>query len=210
MSYTVKLNLSGLAPAQAQAPARSYDLFATRIWQFHLETLSVHHAAWEARVNELRALNPEPAGRTVRNGWNSDDFTLLDDPVFAALNGEVRAQTQSALSQMGQADLSFAVQSWINLHERGGFNFAHMHDGCYLSGCYYLKVPEGSGSLVFRDPRPGTMHGLFKGGGVNAYKDVKLKPYAGLLVLFPSWLEHFVEPHDSDESRIVIAFNALP
>ncbi len=210
MSYTVKLSLSGLAPAQAPAPARSHDLFATRIWQSQLETLSVHHAAWEARVNALRALNPEPAGRTVRNGWNSDDFTLLDDPVFAALNGEVRAQTRSALAQMGQADLNFAVQSWINLHERGGFNFAHMHDGCYLSGCYYLKVPEGSGSLVFRDPRPGTMHGLFKGGGVNAYKDVKLKPYAGLLVLFPSWLEHFVEPHDSDESRIVIAFNALP
>jgi len=27
-------------------------------------------------------------------------------------------------------------------------------------------------------------------------------------VLFPCWMEHYVEPHDSDEPRITIAFNA--
>jgi len=29
-------------------------------------------------------------------------------------------------------------------------------------------------------------------------------------VLFPCWMEHYVEPHDSDEPRITIAFNANP
>ncbi len=33
-------------------------------------------------------------------------------------------------------------------------------------------------------------------------------PSEGLLVLFPCWMEHYVEPHESDEPRITIAFNA--
>ena len=36
-----------------------------------------------------------------------------------------------------------------------------------------------------------------------------MSPDAGLLVLFPSWMEHFVEPHDNDEPRISISFNAV-
>ena len=43
----------------------------------------------------------------------------------------------------------------------------------------------------------------------NGYGDIHLAPDAGLIVLFPCWMEHYVEPHDSDETRIVIAFNAL-
>ncbi|MGH8328789.1 MAG: putative 2OG-Fe(II) oxygenase [Steroidobacteraceae bacterium] len=37
---------------------------------------------------------------------------------------------------------------------------------------------------------------------------MQLKPSTGLLVLFPCWMEHYVEPHESDEPRICIAFNA--
>jgi hypothetical protein len=40
--------------------------------------------------------------------------------------------------------------------------------------------------------------------------DIHLAPRPGLLVLFPYWLEHYVEPHESDELRITIAFNANP
>ena len=43
----------------------------------------------------------------------------------------------------------------------------------------------------------------------NGYSDIQLTPEAGLMVLFPCWMEHYVEPHDSDEPRIVIAFNAV-
>ena len=103
----------------------------------------------------------------------------------------------------------FRLQSWINMHDRGGFNFLHVHEGCLLSGSFYLKVPHGSGKLAFRDPRPGVVHGYVKGAVPNGYGDIHLAPDAGLIVLFPCWMEHYVEPHDSDEPRIVIAFNAL-
>jgi uncharacterized protein (TIGR02466 family) len=134
---------------------------------------------------------------------------VLARPEFAALQSAIRAACASALAEMGQRSVPFALQSWINMHDRGGFNFLHMHEGSLLSGSFYLRVPPGSGQFVFRDPRPGVILGSVKGGIPNGHADIHLTPSDGLLVLFPCWMEHYVEPHDSDEPRITIAFNAV-
>ncbi|MEO8779510.1 MAG: TIGR02466 family protein [Rhodanobacter sp.] len=188
---------------------RPFDIFPTRIWQASLTTLSAHLEAWIVDVLEQRAANPQPAGRTNRQGWNSVDMTILEQARFAPLAEAIRAGCAQALGEMGLREVPFRLQSWINLHDRGGFNFLHVHEGCLLSGCFYLSVPAGSGKLVFRDPRPGVIHGCIKGAVANGYSDIHLAPAAGLLVLFPSWMEHFVEPHDNDEPRISISFNAV-
>jgi uncharacterized protein (TIGR02466 family) len=187
---------------------RSHDLFPTRIWQAQLDPLEPYLERWVKHVLAMRVANPEPAGRTVRQGWNSEDMSVLEQPEFAALRYAIRATCASALAEMGQGEPEFYLQSWVNLHDRGGFNFLHMHEGSLLSGSFYLQVPPGSGQFVFRDPRPGVLHGFIKGGVPNGHADIHLTPSAGLLVLFPCWMEHYVEPHDSDEPRITIAFNA--
>ncbi|MGA9334438.1 MAG: TIGR02466 family protein, partial [Rudaea sp.] len=171
--------------------------------------LASHMDSWISTVQAMRAANPEPAGRTNRQGWNSQDMAVLDPPVFAPLRDAIRACCSTALGEMGVGNVPFRLQAWINLHDRGGFNFLHVHEGSLLSGSFYLKVPTGSGRFVFRDPRPGVVHGYVKGAVPNGYADIHLTPSAGLLVLFPCWMEHFVEPHDSDEPRITIAFNAV-
>ncbi|MEP6938595.1 MAG: TIGR02466 family protein [Rudaea sp.] len=186
-----------------------YDLFPTRIWQAPLAGLAGHLDGWVELVLALRAASPKPAGRTNRQGWNSTDMSILEQAAFAPLRAAVHAACASALAEMGVSEAAFDLQSWVNLHDRGGFNFLHVHDGCLLSGTFYLKVPAGSGKFVLRDPRPGVVHGFVKGAVANGYSDVQLAPSAGLLVLFPHWMEHFVEPHDSDEPRIAIAFNAV-
>ncbi len=187
---------------------RSHDLFPTRIWQAQLDPLEPYLERWVKHVLAMRAANPEPAGRTVRQGWNSEDMSVLEQPEFAALRYAIRAACASALAEMGQGERAFDLQSWVNLHDRGGFNFLHMHEGSLLSGSFYLQVPPGSGQFVFRDPRPGVLHGFIKGSMPNGHADIHLTPSAGLLVLFPCWMEHYVEPHDSEEPRITIAFNA--
>jgi hypothetical protein len=53
------------------------------------------------------------------------------------------------------------------------------------------------------------LNSFLKGSGANAFKDVQLRPEAGLVVLFPNWLEHYVEPHEGEAPRICVAFNAL-
>jgi uncharacterized protein (TIGR02466 family) len=164
---------------------------------------------WEGVVLAMRAASPKPAGRTNRQGWNSEDMDVLAQPAFAPLQQAVRSACGVALGEMGLQLADFQLQSWVNMHDRGGFNFLHVHEGCLLSGCFYLKVPQHSGHLVFRDPRAGVVHGPIKGGVPNGYADIHLTPDAGLLVLFPSWMEHYVEPHGSDEPRISISFNVV-
>jgi uncharacterized protein (TIGR02466 family) len=190
-------------------PLQSFDLFPSRIWQAHLPALVPQLQGWTKSVLAMRAATPKPAGRTVRQGWNSADMAVLAGPEFGALNQAIRAACASALSEMAQDKVAFSLQSWINMHDRGGFNFLHMHEGSLLSGSFYLSVPRGSGQFVFRDPRPGVILGSVKGGVPNGHADIHLTPSDGLLVLFPCWMEHYVEPHDSDEPRITIAFNAV-
>jgi uncharacterized protein (TIGR02466 family) len=216
-SFTFNLGGKSAAPSAAAATAaaavpalKSADLFPTRIWQAHLEALEPHMERWVETVLAMRAAHPEPAGRTVRHGWNSEDMTVLERAEFAPLREAVRAACGAALREMGQGERAFYLQSWINLHDRGGFNFLHMHEGSLLSGSFYLQVPAGAGEFVFRDPRAGVIHGYVKGGVPNGHADVHLRPSDGLLVLFPCWMEHYVEPHEGDEPRITIAFNANP
>jgi len=204
---------SPVAPTTA-APAavpvlQPFDLFPTRIWQAHPPGLTQHLEQWVAATLAMRAASPGPAGRTNRQGWNSAAMDVLEQPIFAPLQQAIRAACASALREMGVPDIAFHLQSWINMHDRGGFNFLHVHEGSLLSGSFYLKVPPGSGKFVFRDPRPGVVHGYAKGAVANGYSDIHLAPDAGLLVLFPCWMEHYVEPHNSDEPRICIAFNAV-
>lgn len=204
-STTYRLGQAATTPS-----LKSYDLFPTRIWQSRLDALQAHFAQWTDWVHALRAGDPAPAGRTNRRGWNSKEMAVLEQPVWAPLRQVVRSACAAALAEMGRTGEPFQLQSWVNLHDRGGFNFLHLHEGSLLSGSFYLKVPAGSGALVFRDPRPGVIHGAIKGSVPNGHADVHLTPSTGLLVLFPCWLEHYVEPHESDEPRICIAFNANP
>src|SRR6185437_16509058 len=120
--------------ARAEPPAvvpalRSVDLFPTRIWQARLDPLIPHLPAWVKEVLAMRAASPQPAGRTVRQGWNSESMTVLEKPEFAALRHAIRAACSSALNEMGLGSRPFELQSWINLHDRGGFNFLHLHEG---------------------------------------------------------------------------------
>jgi len=207
MSWTYRANTMGTPSGPSRA--QHFDLFPTRIWQVSAKHLALHFGEWTAALDAMRAASPVAAGRTNRGGWNSQGHDLLELPIFGPLRETILSHCRFALSDMGFPDAVFGLQSWANMHDRGGFNFLHMHEGCLLSGTFYLQVPEGSGSLVFRDPRPGVLNSFAKGSAPNAYRDIQLRPDAGLIVLFPHWLEHFVEVHASDTPRIAIAFNAV-
>src|ERR1700761_583327 len=161
-TYSITMGDTTTATAPALPPARAFDLFPTRIWQVPLQALVPHFAAWTDAVQAMRAAEPTPAGRTNRNGWNSTDSAVLQQPVFAELQRAIRVYCVQAFNDMGLGNPAFELQSWVNIHDRGGFNFQHMHEGALLSGSFYLQVPAGSGSLVFKDPRPGVLNSFAK------------------------------------------------
>ena len=54
--------------------------------------------------------------------------------------------------------------------------------------------------------------GFFKEGYKflpNDLPKIPVKPEEKLLIVFPSWLPHSVEPNDIDEERISLSFNYI-
>ena len=70
------------------------------------------------------------------------------------------------------------------------------------------KAPEQplSGILEFLDPRAGVDAVTAPGDPYG--EPFRVRPQAGLIVVFPSWLYHWVHPYAGQTPRIAISFNA--
>jgi hypothetical protein len=88
---------------------------------------------------------------------------------------------------------------WANISNFTNFNSPHIHNlDSYpyklYSGILYLNIPPNSGNVVFVNP-------------LNLNKIHSITPKENNVILFPSSLQHYVEPNLSQEDRISIAFN---
>ena len=90
------------------------------------------------------------------------------------------------------------MHAWATVHHSGLEHLPHTHPNHMISGVYYVKVPKDAAPIIFSDPR----------GRFPPFDDtITIKPHAGDLVLFPSWLTHQVPATPGSLSRISIAFN---
>ena len=98
---------------------------------------------------------------------------------------------------------------WSIINKKDSFNERHHHGNSSLSAAYYVNADKDSGDIVFYDPRHAFTFSHPENLHVNDLNaQVKsVTPKSGLLVLFPSYLEHSVKPSKSIEDRIVISFN---
>ena len=95
------------------------------------------------------------------------------------------------------------------MHDQG-HQLPHIHPGAWLSGVYYVKIPEvirgddedRVGWIEFGEPPADmvapTEHPLWLE-----------QPVEGRMFLFPSYFYHRTVPFSSDEKRISIAFDVL-
>jgi hypothetical protein len=102
---------------------------------------------------------------------------------------------------------------WININQKGNYNVSHNHPNSIISGVFWVKTPANCGKLVFENPHSFSEILLIESADdevkkrLNYYRTFEFTPREGLLVMFPSHLRHLVEPNESDEDRISIAFN---
>jgi len=145
-----------------------------------------------------------------RGGWQSpSDFYL--DKSFDQFTDYI---LKNALMSLKHYNLDFKlVNMWININKKWNYNTKHCHPGCILSGVFWVKAPENCGKLVFVNPHSFVEHNLIERVNDDVKKECnydrtfEFTPQEGTLVTFPSHLQHLVEPNQSDEDRISIAFN---
>ena len=108
-----------------------------------------------------------------------------------------------------ETQIAKITSMWAIINNKYAFNEKHHHGNSSLSAAYYVKAENDAGNIVFFDPRQANVfhHPISKEvNAINAQVQ-SVTPKPGTLVLFPSYLEHKVNPNQSDEDRIVISFN---
>ena len=95
--------------------------------------------------------------------------------------------------------------SWFNEMDNGAHVKLHRHERSIISGVLYFNLSNNSSPISFKNPLiPYKMMELYNGNS-NYYNTIDV--YEGLLILFPSWLEHETLPQSG--KRCVISFNTI-
>jgi hypothetical protein len=104
------------------------------------------------------------------------------------------------------------THSWIVSQYAGEYNPYHHHTGDF-SAVIYLKIPpkmQEELDVEFTDHYPS--NGLIEfmyGENLDMRSDtIKFKPEVGTMLMFPSYLKHFVYPFYSEGERRSMSFNA--
>jgi uncharacterized protein (TIGR02466 family) len=157
-------------------------------------------------------------GRSNIGGWHSrPNFLSQPEPVVSALKlwltwGLRRIIEASAGANAFKGTLF--TSAWATLCRAGAYHAPHSHPDSAWSGVYYVDPGTGSpdqplsGVLEFLDPRAGVEAVTAPGDPYG--EPFRIRPQAGLLVLFPSWLYHWVHPYTGQTPRIAVSFNATP
>jgi uncharacterized protein (TIGR02466 family) len=142
--------------------------------------------------------------KSNRGGWQSDLYKPEGE--FKPLVKEIKEFCSHLPLDIKEI---FIPQLWVNVNKRGDWNTIHQHGAYHLAGTYYVKVPKDSGRICFRDPRPSAIGNVFVNSRFDKGEFKNVNIMEGLLMIWPSYLDHFVEPSQTDEERISISFDIM-
>jgi len=199
------------------------DLFATPVLKASPPDAETLNAALLKSIAAQRTKHPG-IERSNIGGWHSD----TDMAAWAGGAGEALANfavtTASAhmvdLAPGGKRQFTWSIEMWANVNPPGCSNQLHCHPAAFWSGVYYpdpggSEIEGNGGELLLEDPRYPMAYMtvpdlLFR--DVNnepMQSQIAIRPVAGRIVLFPSWLRHSVRPHKGDRDRVSIALNLM-
>lgn len=185
-------------------------IFPYPVWLFNVEADRADRLNQKAHASIKKMRGAEPSG-IPGSHWQSPN-DLQDNDDFADLVTTIRDATKEIFSELQIASDKFLVTGmWINLRPPGTQHPAHTHPNNYLSGTYYVTAPSGGDAIVFRDPRPETniISPQFSEQNELNTREIMVPVKPGAMVMFPSWLPHFVPPNQGDTDRISISFNVM-
>jgi uncharacterized protein (TIGR02466 family) len=192
--------------------------YSTLLLRRRLDAMLPYNAELADYALRLRTAEP---GVTKSNagGWHSaGNIFEREEPLIGVLAQHLQAAIQYVsvvAKQVTAPRINFqaTLYGWINVNGRGDYNAPHYHPGNTWSGVYYIRTGSGvpnhptSGRIEFIDPR--TRCEVGPSDGVGHAGSVWISPTDGMLLIFPSYLEHYVHPYQGSGERITLAFNSL-
>ncbi|WP_171161222.1 2OG-Fe(II) oxygenase family protein [Usitatibacter palustris] len=163
-----------------------------------------------------------PLQQSVRGG---SQVTLeeadRDNAPLAGLFESIERAASTYLARIGRGNDpmrsrntgQFAISgAWSVRLRSGGYHADHVHQKGWLSAVCYLSVPPRIGAGAQENDRAGWLRlgkpGIATRPPLPAERHVKPEP--GLVVLFPAYMWHGVEPFEDDAPRLSVAMDIVP
>ena len=141
-----------------------------------------------------------------------DATHILDHPDFTLLKSVIISEVRIFTHMIGIDNRGVKLsRSWFNIQKKHSTVAQHNHKHGVISGAFYVYADEDAAPLTFASPllshKINEPRGDMQGITDNNFKDewYNIEARTGKLVLFPSWLEHYVA-HNNSDCRIAISF----
>ena len=150
-------------------------------------------------IDEIKNIKEPSSDRCLSGEWRSKHDFFQRNGTCIALRDKIIEVSKAAVTRLGLINQSARVEfdGWINVNPPGAFNAPHDHAQWKLSGTYYVATPKDCGAIELLAPtscRP-----------TRARRAIE--PKAGMFLLFPSSVYHWVHPNKSSSNRVSIAWN---
>jgi len=174
--------------------------FYTPIWRF------VSPMNMDAHLQKCLKMESDN-GVCVSNRGGYQSHAFLRDSFKTEFN-EVYSFIMDCVNAVGEDTQSVydLSNAWVNINRKNNYNTNHVHSQSSISGCMYIKTNLNSGNIVFDNPTPSKHYDI--NDNVDGFFGFHWRtPVAGEVLIFPSYLSHYVEPNNSEDVRVSIAFN---
>jgi uncharacterized protein (TIGR02466 family) len=153
--------------------------------------------------------------------WRIENPARSDTPLVKALLAQIISRLNERVAEVREsmdhpwaaaAPASAFVRNWCVITESDGFETWHVHQFGWLSGVYYVHIPESIATGTSRDGclAFGLPEDLAGTAGSAAFGEHLVRPQAGMMLTFPSHCYHRTYPHGTGEKRICLAFDLRP
>lgn len=163
----------------------------------------------------------EPSGLAARKAWLSGDLLADETPAIMGFKNMLEASIRSYVDGLvhdpddvflRNTPKQWKMHVWSTRAEQMGFIENHIHEDSWLSGAYYVTLPNGisdnaeqpDGWIEFNQPPQGC------GVALSMVERRVVQPVLGQLITFPSYLHHRTRMFSGAGERISISFGLMP
>lgn len=184
------------------------------------------HARYRQRLMEicdqLQVTNTSSGvAENIKHNLYESDFNFAEnsDPAVISWVQWIRDCVFRSAAQANQSNWSAGSEVTVDIHESWchvthdrGYHDMHIHPRSSWSGIYYLDIG---------DMQPNTKNGVnrFYSPWQNMWSDagtawmsqntsIDVNAWPGMLIVFPSFLQHSAMPYQGSAARYILSFNS--
>jgi uncharacterized protein (TIGR02466 family) len=182
----------------------TYDLFSIPVFTYKYDA-----GVTAVELDDIKNVDCRQNATNI----SSENFYILEDKKFNRIKtfceGRIKDAFNSYLECAKDVDV-YITQSWVNFTNKNESHYLHSHPNSYMSAVFYAQTTPDD-KIFFKNPNMNLNCLRVIPSAYNVWNSPTwwIPVEKNLLIVFPSFLEHYVEINMHDTVRISIAMNTF-